>query len=476
MSIIRQQLLLSTEFAESAACHSVDKFGFFTIASKIDGPHAWQQHSYRLNHLPRVLQSIGSRPDTYISQAEFSSPNRRIANLARVGLMWVDLDIYDIPALAGVRVENVAQQLLQACDDRQLPPPSVIIDSGMGLYAKWFLTTPIPARALSRWQLVQNILCDRLSDFGADANARDASRVLRIVNSVHSGSGRPVTVLWENTVPTHGGELLNGVVAYSFDMLADDLLPLTRERLAELRAERAIENSAKRNRCTSTGQNLTLVKSTKGLRPFIASQLAWDRYNDIAKLAKIRGWTHGAPIGQRDMPVFLSAALMAQAIVVPHLSQEVIAIAKKFAPTWSKAEIQSCVASVLSRAVAASKGEKLEYKGRQVDPRYIFRTDTLLTLLDITAEEEAQMTTIIGKSEARRRDAERSKRAREHAGAVSRETYEAAADARRKKAKEIREAGRSWAEVGAELGITATAARLLANRASDKRSSPSVYM
>lgn len=476
MPIIRQQLLLSTEFAESRACHSVDKFGFFTIASKTAGPRPWQERSHRLDHLPKILESVGPRPDTYISQAEFASPNRRIANLARVGLLWVDLDIYNIPALAGVRVENIAQQLLEACDDRQLPPPSVIIDSGMGLYAKWFLTNPIPARALSRWQLVQNTLCDRLSDFGGDVNARDASRVLRIVGSVHSVSGRPVSVLWENTVPTHGGELVNGVVGYSFDMLANDLLPLTREQLAELRADRDTQNAARQTRRTATGQSLTLVKNTKGLRPFIASQLAWDRYQDIATLAQIRGWNDGAPAGQRDMPVFLSAALMAQAIVVPHLNLEVLAIAKKFAPTWSKAEVQSCVASVLSRAISASKGEKLEYNGRQVDPRYIFKTDTLLTLLDITPQEEAQMTTIISKTEARRRDAARSKRNREQAGAVARVAYVSTADARRQRAKELREQGESWASVGSELGVSATAARLLASRAEVKRSSPSVYM
>lgn len=477
MSIIRQQLLLSTDFAESTACHSVDKFGFFTIASKTEGPRPWTERSYRLDHLPKILRSVGPRPDTYISQSEFSTPNRRIANLARVGLLWVDLDTYNIPGLAGVRVENIAQQLLEACDDRQLPPPSVIIDSGMGLYAKWFLTHPIPARALSRWQLVQNTLCARLLDFGADVNARDASRVLRIVDSVHSASGRRVAVIWENTTPTHGGELLNGVVGYSFDMLANDLLPLTREQLAELRAKRDIENEAKIARRTATGHNLTLVKNTKGLRPFIPSQLAWDRYTDIAKLAEIRRWDAGAPVGQRDMPIFLSAALMAQAVVVPHLSLEVLAIAKKFAPSWSYAEIQSCVSSVVARAIAASKGEKLEYKGRQVDPRYIFKNDTLLTLLEITPEEELQMTTIISKSEARRRDAARSQRARERAGAVSRLEYEAEGIARRQKAKALRETGSSWAEVGIALGgISANAARLLGCRADPKRSSSSVYM
>ena len=476
MPIINQQLRLSTEFAESTACHSVEKFGFITIASKVDGVRPWVERSHRLDHMTLRLSEVVDQPDTYISQASFTSPNRRIANLARIGLMWVDLDFYNIPSLIDTPIEHVAQQVIQACDDRQLPPPSVIISSGRGMYAKWFLDAPLPARALPRWQLVQNTMCDRLLDFGADKNARDASRVLRIVGSVHKETGRPVSVVWENTFPTHGGELQNGIVCYSFDMLANDLLPLTRGQLTELRATREIENAARAARKTQTGQTLTLVRNTKGLRRFIPSQLAWDRYQDIMKLAELRGWEQGAPIGQRDLTVYLSSALMAQAVVVPQLPLEIAAIAKKFAPDWTNVEIQNCVSSVLSRAAAAGRGEKLEYKGKQVDPRYIFKNETLLTLLEITPEEETQLTTIIGKREARRRDADRSRAARAQAGATSRAQYEADADARRTKAADLKSTGKSWAEVGGALGISPTAARLLASRASPKRSSPSVYM
>jgi hypothetical protein len=481
MPIIRQPLALSTEFAESVACHAIDKytFGFFTIAQKLEGARTWQERSHRLEDLPKILRTVGASVDTYISQAAFASPNRRIANLARVGLLWVDLDIYNVPAFTGMQPEHIVPLLLQACEDRGLPAPSVIISSGMGLYAKWFLENPIPARALSRWQLVQNTLCDRLSDFGADTNARDASRVLRIVDTVHKESGRPVSVLWENTMPTHGGVLVNGIAAHSFDVLADELLPLTREQLAELRAQRDLINIARDSRRTATGQDLTLVRkpgNTNGLRTFIPSQLAWDRYHDIIKLAQIRGWERGAPEGQRDMPVFLASAFMAQAVVVPQFHLEVAAIARRFAPTWTDAEVQSCVSSVLARAVAASKGESIVYKGQLRDPRYIFKNQTLLALLNVTPEEEQQLTTIVSPGEAQRRDAERSKRARQLAGAVDRAKYLQDAEQKRSTAKLLREQGKSWKEVGGKLGVSAGAARMLAARIDVERTSPSVYM
>lgn len=478
MPIISQQLCLSTEFTETAAYHSPEKFGFFTVAQKVDGPRAWQQRSYRLDRLPDVLASLEGEPDTYISQAAFASPNRRLANFARISLLWVDLDVYSVDGLRNFSVDSIAWQLLDACNDRGIPPPSIIIDSGRGMYAKWYLDAPLPKRALSRWQLVQNTLCLKLKDFGADPNARDAARVLRVVGSTHKKTGRRVSVLWQNSTPTHGAELSNGVITYSFDMLADDQLPMTREQLGNLRADRELEKQAKISRQTSTGNNLTLITSrnTQGLRPFLPSRLAWDRYNDITKLMELRGWSNGAPEGKRDMPIFLCAVLMSQAVVVPQLADEIEAIAKQIAPTWSAAEVRNCVASVVARADAALRGEKLEFNGRQVDPRYVFRTETLLSLLDITPEEESELATIISKPEAKRRDAERARKARARAGATNRVVYEAGAAERRQEAQRLRASGLTWAEVGAVLRVSATAARLLASRVEPKRSSASVYM
>ncbi len=482
MPIIRQESFLSTEFSESRACHPTEKsgFGFVTIAQKVaSGTRVWQERSARLTDLPQALAKVGNGADIYMSQAAFASPNRRIVNLARVALLWVDLDTYNVPALAGIPPEHLVPLLLERCQDQQIPPPSCIISSGAGLYAKWYLTDPIPRRALCRWQLVQNVLCDRLAGFGADVNARDASRVLRVVDTIHAQTGRPVAVLWENTCPTHGASLKNGIVAHSFDVIADTLLPLTREELSEIRAERERLQLVRNSRNTGTGQELTLVHkagNTRGLRPFVASQLAWDRFHDIEKLAKLRGWEHGAPAGRRDIPVFLAAAFMAQAVIVPNLQLEIAALARKFAPAWTTAEVQSCVCSVVARAEAASRGETIEYQGQKKDPRYWFKNQSLITLLDMSEDEERQMITIISPEESKRRDAERARAARKEAGAVERATYISNVDSRRSQAALLRGQGKSWQEVGDEMGVTATAARLLAKRADEKRSSPSVYM
>jgi hypothetical protein len=86
--------------------------------------------------------------------------------------------------------ESVAEFLKTACIDEGILPPSIIIFSGRGYYLKWFYTNPIPRATLPRWNALQRELVLRLSKYGADAAAKDASRILRIVTSVNSKSGQ----------------------------------------------------------------------------------------------------------------------------------------------------------------------------------------------------------------------------------------------------------------------------------------------
>ena len=93
---------------------------------------------------------------------------------------------------------------------------------------KWLLERPLPRAALPRWNAVQKHLVASLELFGADPGARDASRVLRLVDTVNTRSGERVRVLWVNE---REGEIQH----YPFDYLAETILPLDRETLREAR-------------------------------------------------------------------------------------------------------------------------------------------------------------------------------------------------------------------------------------------------
>jgi hypothetical protein len=65
-----------------------------------------KQDSYRLSQMPVVLSMLDHSRDTWLSQAEFIKPNRRVVNLARIGLLFADLDTYREPWAQGRSPSN----------------------------------------------------------------------------------------------------------------------------------------------------------------------------------------------------------------------------------------------------------------------------------------------------------------------------------------------------------------------------------
>ena len=294
----------------------------------------------------------------------------------------------------------------------------------------------------------------------------DASRVLRLVDTHSSRSGERVRVLHRTTTPTHGGELLpTGVVAYDFEVLADSLLPMDRlelsahrEQVEAQRQQDALEKAAREARKATVGI-LESARSggdagrSRGNR-LVASQLAWDRLGDLRTLARLRGCEDGLPPGQRDLFVFLGACFLADACVVRDLLPEVVELAREFAPSWSNAEVVSCISSVMARAQAAARGETVTFRGLKVPPRYRWRNETLVERLAITPVEERQLRTIVSRQECTRRDTERHAAARRAAGAVPRADWLANVELKRQRARSLKQEGWSIRRIAQTLGVS----------------------
>ena len=76
------QLPLFSGVEEVQTFHDSSRGGYFSILADVNGKK--KQSSYRLSEMPTVLNLIDTSRDTWISQAEFFQPNRRVVNLARV--------------------------------------------------------------------------------------------------------------------------------------------------------------------------------------------------------------------------------------------------------------------------------------------------------------------------------------------------------------------------------------------------------
>ena len=277
-STTQLELFNDSPLDETSLFHDPGRPGFFSIFVRpaMADP---RQRSYRLDLLPQVLAALDRHNDTYISQAEFFKPNRRLVNLWRLGLAFVDLDTYQTKW--GSRTpEEVSLSVRTFLHDEGIPAASLIVSSGRGLYLKWLFETPIPQSALPRWNAVQRELVERLQRFGADPMAKDASRVLRLVQTVHAKTGDVVSVL-------HVEEAEWEPKRYGFDRLAGAVLPVERpqsQKDISRRPFKVVEGGLGRER-----------------------SLAWARLTDLRLLQDIRGRV--VPEGEAGSVAVLAAEL-----------------------------------------------------------------------------------------------------------------------------------------------------------------------
>lgn len=438
-------------FPEAQQYHHLDKWGYFSLLTR-DSMGKTAQSSHRLDAMPTVLGLVDPHKDTWLSQAEFMRPNRRVVNLLRVGLLFCDIDCYpkekqDVTKAQwaqGKSPEAMAQALLYFCQQEGIPAPSVIVFSGRGLQVKWLLEGTIPRQALPRWNACQRHLVDRLRPYGADPAAKDASRVLRLVDTVNTRSGEICRVV-------HVTAGMDGqAIRYGFEELAEYLLPVARWDHEVKKAEAQERRS--RFQLLQGGR-----KPGAGLRRFSDQALAWHRLEDLRSLAELRG---GVAEGERMLHLFwqLNFMLLSGATNSGEMWHEAAELSRQIDSNWGYRSPE--LSTLYSKAKAYEAGEKVPFKGRELPPLYTPKNDTLITLFGITDDEQKKLRTIISTSEAKYRDAKRHEEKRRAAGAIERAAYLGQAQNKRTQALELRTQGKSWAEVAQEAGYkNAEAAR-----------------
>ena len=420
--------------------HDSTRSGFFSLL--VDSRGGKRQSSHRLADMPKVLNLLDKKIDTWISQAEFIRPNRRVVNLLRLGLLFADLDTYRVPALASRKPDELAASVLFFCSDTGLPAPSILIYSGRGIQAKWLLEGTIPRQALPRWNACQRYLVDRLAHVGADSMAKDASRVLRTVETVNSKSGEVCRVVHVQT-GTDGQP-----IRYNFEYLAETLLPAARWTIEQQRQEQAETRTKKKP--------FLLVHGNKAdnLRGFSGRQLAWDRLEDLRKLAELRG---GVGEGSRMQHLFwrLNFLLLSGATNSKPMYHEAAALARELDPQWNSRSKE--LMTLFSKAKAFELGERVSFAGKDYPPLYTPKNDTLINLFGISTDEQRQLKTIISSEITLERDRARQEARRRAAGAVSREAFLKAAEGRRAQAQALRTRGLSVRDIAAQMGVSKSA-------------------
>ncbi|KZD70962.1 MarR family transcriptional regulator [Bacillus cereus] len=139
----------------------------------------------------RMTQYILTNP-VYVKNKE---KGRRITeHLTELHVLYAEIDQYSEKANVAYR-DLTAQQVGKLIIDKLkavgFPLPTEIIYSrGIQLYWK---IAPIPSYMLEEWKVLMQHVNEVLAEFGADAKALDAVRVLRAVGSVHEKTDETIT-------------------------------------------------------------------------------------------------------------------------------------------------------------------------------------------------------------------------------------------------------------------------------------------
>lgn len=374
--------------------------------------------------MPKVLSLVNPDFDTWITQAEFFRPSRRLVNLSRISQLFVDFDTYNEPWSKGRTPNQLVECLLFFCEDAGVPPPSIMIFSGRGIQAKWFLTSGLPRRALPRWNACQSNLVNRLIHAGADRNAKDASRVLRLIDTVNTKSGEKCKVVYVN-------EEYGQPKRYNFEYMAETLLPVGRW---------VIETQREQKREKAQLKLLDGGKKDKR-KGFSGRELAWHRMEDLRTLASLRG---GVKQGEKTTHLFwrLNFLLLSGATNSSTMYAEAAELSKEIDPSWNHRSKE--LMTLYSKAKEYEAGGKVEFNGRQLTPLYTPKNQTLIDLFGITDDEQRQLKTIISKDMALERHRTREKARRRAAGAIDRETYENQSISRQKPWEALGISRRTW--------------------------------
>ena len=329
--------------------HSNNK-GFITRAEMKEGYKQWH---YKYKEL--ILQDLKSE-NVYISLNTFYSTYRRLEFLKELNCLFIDLDYYK----TGFNKEQILMDLEENYFNKSIPTPNRIIDSGRGLYLIWKIET-VPSQALPLWKAIEEYLYKVLKTFGADRQALDPTRVLRVVGSVNSKSKSEVKVLDEYNY------------IYTLREIQSEFLPDLEERKSKTKGRK------KKVRYIHDERNLYLA-----------------RIHDITKLCELRDYDLK---GHRELILFLYRYYLCYFLEDTEKAlNDTLELNSMFRLPLASNEVKRATRS--AETVFLSKNKDYRYKNT-----------TLINLLEISESEERFMTTIISNKEYKRRENIRVKKA-----------------------------------------------------------------
>lgn len=318
-----------------------------------------------LNFIKEITQEFSGEENVYITPNTIYVPFRRVENIRQFRALFLDFDNI------GEDKHYVSYNIFELAAQDVIPMPTMIVDSGRGLHVYWRIKNA-PYGALYSWQEIEDMLYHRLKHLGADRQATDATRLLRLPNTINSKSNSECNVLW-----------IDDKTEYSMYDLKDKYIKV------------------KKKPKTSTKTTNKVIANAF----FNSYSLHMDRATDLITLCELRKYKVE---GHRNMLLHCYAYWIGIYVrSKEELADSVNNLNNKFKPPLKQTEVNAilrCVPKAIDKFIAYEQGirngeDKRVSKGMKDKAGYWYKNETLIERLDITVEEQRHLKTIIGTRE-----------------------------------------------------------------------------
>lgn len=360
------------------------------------------QRTYRTSCLEAIVGAAIGADDTYLSQSSFGSFSRKTVHFKQTRAAWVDLDLYNIDK----QVDSATiAQILQHARALGIPAPSAVISSGRGCYLKWYFHVPVAQQQLPVWQCLQATLTAAFLSLAADVKAKDASRVLRLLDTRNSKSGAIVRVVDGSGERYEFLDMCRAVEALRLDLLINATNPKNTVRVKKLGIKtsdltKVISEMSQRGDVDSLNLFAELRRPIM-LEKMSERSLNWSRFCDLRNLYEQRG---GIPVGERDTAMFWMMNFLSHAKVIraADWNSEVAELSKAFPePSSFRPTEDGSMTTLFNRLQQDESGVKYKWKGREVSPLYRPSNRFLIQAFAVEPQEMARLVTIISADEKR---------------------------------------------------------------------------
>lgn len=335
--------------------------------------------NYKGISIQEAINRYNGDKDTFITPNLTYNGRRSSKNIRQLRALYIDLDNREFG------FNDIVYRVWYLVMEEKIPEPTMVVNSGRGVHLYWRIEHA-PYQALYTWQELEDYLWYQLKSLGADKKATDASRILRLPDTLNTRNNETCKVM-----------LINNEVTYSMYELREKYLKwkpkvVKQEIIKEIIQEQVVEH--------------------KVLHFFTSYTLHMARAEDILTICKLRNYR---VTGYRNMILHCYAYWLG----VTHRDQEklsklVYMLNEKFTEPLKQNEVDAilrCVPKAIDKFLAYEQGLrageiKRVSKGMRDKGGYWYKSETLIERLDVTREEQKYLKTIIDEKEKYRRCAE----------------------------------------------------------------------